>query len=111
MAIKRIGDILLEERLITPDQLNQALKVKTRDERLGKCLIRLGYVTESQILSVLEATTGVQRISLAKYSLDETILALIDEDFARRNKVIPLKVEGVHLFVAVNDPLDFAVVE
>lgn len=111
MAIKRIGDILIEERVITPEQLSQALKVKAKDERLGECLIRLGYVTESQVLSVLENTTGVQRISLAKYNLDETILALIDEEFARRNKVIPLKVEGQHLFVAVNDPLDFAVVE
>lgn len=111
MAIKRIGDILIEERVITPEQLNQALKVKEKDERLGECLVRLGFVTESQVLQVLENTTGVQRISLAKYSLDETILALIDEEFARRNKVVPLKVEGQHLYVAVNDPLDFAVVE
>lgn len=111
MAIKRIGDILIEERVITPEQLNQALKVKAKDERLGECLIRLGYVTESQVLSVLENTTGVQRISLAKANLDETILGLIDEEFARRHKVVPIKVEGQHLYVAVNDPLDFAVVE
>ena len=111
MALKRIGDILLEHRLITPEQLNEALAVKQPNERIGQTLVRLGYVSEGAILKTLETTTGIQRITLGKYDLDETILNLIDENFARQNKVVPLKVEGNHLHVAVSDPLDFGVIE
>ena len=66
MAVKRTGDILLEVGLITPEQLSTALKEKQAGERVGETLTRLGYVSEAQILKVLEQSTGVQRISLAK---------------------------------------------
>lgn len=111
MAVKRTGDILLEVGLITPEQLSTALKEKQPGERVGETLTRLGYVSEAQILKVLEQSTGVQRISLAKYSIDENALKLVNEDFARRKLVLPLKVEGNHIHVAINDPLDYGIGE
>lgn len=111
MAVKRTGDILLEVGLITPEQLSIALKEKQPGERVGETLTRLGYVSEAQILKVLEANTGVPRISLAKYNVDENAIKLVNEDFARRKLVLPLKIEGNHIHVAINDPLDYGIGE
>ena len=111
MALLRIGDILTQEKIITEDQLKKALKEKQSDERLGMTLIRLGYATEGQILKALENSTGVQRVSLSKYSYDDKVFELVDEDFCTRNNIIPLKIEGKNLHFATSDPLDFAVFE
>ena len=111
MAIKRIGDILLEEKVITPDKLSDAIRRKKPEERLGEALVRLGYTTEGQILKALENSTGIQRISLTKYALDESVLQLVDESFCRRNTMIPLRVETNSLIFAIADPLDFFVFE
>ena len=112
-VIKRIGDILIEQGMITPDQLTDALKQKLDNERVGQALVRLKYISEAQILKVLEAPTGIERVTLAKVDIDETALPLIDESFARQKKVLPLHVDtqkGI-LDIVINDPLDFGVIE
>ena len=112
-VIKRIGDILIENAMITPDQLDDALSKKLPNERVGQALVRLKYISEGQILKVLEASTGIERVTLAKVDIDETALPLIDEAFARQKKVLPLHVDtqkGV-LDIVINDPLDFGVIE
>lgn len=112
-VIKRIGDILIENAMITPDQLEDALAKKLPNERVGQALVRLKYISEGQILKVLEASTGIERVTLSKVDIDETALPLIDEAFARQKKVLPLHVDtqkGV-LDIVINDPLDFGVIE
>lgn len=112
-VIKRIGDILIENGMITPDQLSDALDKKLPGERVGQALVRLKYISEGQILKVLEASTGIERVTLSKVDIDETALPLIDEAFARQKKVLPLHVDtakGV-LDIVINDPLDFGVIE
>ena len=112
-VIKRIGDILIENGLLTPDQLSDALEKKLPGERVGQTLVRLKLISEGQILKVLEASTGIERITIAKVDIDETALPLIDEAFARQKKVLPLHVDvqrGV-LDIVINDPLDFGVIE
>ncbi len=111
MAIKRIGDILLKEKIITPKQLSRALENKKEEEKIGETLIRLKIVNEMQILKALETSTGVKRISLQNFDIQQSALNLINEDFCRRNDIIPLKVEGHKLLYATSDPLNFAVGE
>ncbi len=111
MAIKRIGDILLKENIITEAELKQALKEQKSEERLGETLVRLGIANEMQILKALESSTGVQRISLVNFTIDGSVLGLVDENFCRRNYIIPLRIEGNRLLFATSDPLDFAVIE
>lgn len=111
MALKRIGDVLLQEKVVTQAQLNEALKHKEKDERLGETLVRLNIANEMQILKALENSTGVQRLSLANYTIDEHVLTLVDENFCRRNVIIPLRIEGTKILFATHDPLDFAVIE
>ncbi|MBP5446313.1 MAG: Flp pilus assembly complex ATPase component TadA [Acholeplasmatales bacterium] len=112
-VIKRIGDILIENGMITADQLSDALDKKLPGERVGQTLVRLKLISEGQILKVLEASTGIERVTLAKVDIDETALPLIDEAFARQKKVLPLHVDtqkGV-LDIVINDPLDFGIIE
>jgi type IV pilus assembly protein PilB len=111
MALKRIGDVLLKEHVITEEELKKALKEQKTDERLGETLVRMKIVSEMQILKALEASTGVQRISLINFTIDSLVLGLIDENFCRRNNIIPLRIEGNRLMFATSDPLDFAVSE
>lgn len=111
MALKRIGDVLLQAKVINQKQLNDALKKKEENERLGETIVRLEYANEMQILKALEDSTGVQRVSLMNFTIDENVLKLVDESFCRRNTMIPLRIEGNRLMFATSDPLDFAVVE
>jgi type IV pilus assembly protein PilB len=111
MALKRIGDILIKEQVISELELKDALSKQEPNERLGETLVRLEICTEMQILKALEDSTGVQRVSLQNFTIDEHVLSLIDEAFCRRNILIPLRLDGNKLMFATHDPLDFAVFE
>lgn len=108
---KRIGDILIESGLVTPEQIEFAISVKEPDEKLGDTLIRIGYVTENQVMEALEIQLGVKKISLNDYKLNESILRLISEEYARENLVVPVTFEEGKLVVAVADPLNYYVVD
>jgi type IV pilus assembly protein PilB len=111
MALIRIGDLLVQEKIITAAQLKTALSQQEPGERLGETLVRLDITSEAQILKALETSTGIRRVSLANFKIDEVVLTLVDEAFCRRNTIIPLKIEGTRLIFATSDPLDFAVFE
>ncbi len=111
MAIKRIGDILISEKLLTKADLERVLKNKKEDEKIGETIIRMNLLNEMQILKALETSTGVKRVALRNYDFDMKALQLIDEDFCRRNVIIPLKIEERKVFFATADPLNFNVVE
>lgn len=108
---KRIGDILIESGLVTPEQVEFAISVKEPNEKLGDTLIRIGYVTENQVMEALELQLGVKKITLNDYKLNESILRLISEEYARENLVVPVTFEEGKLVVAVADPLNYYVVD
>jgi len=111
MALKRIGDVLVQANIITHKQLEDALKKQEQNERLGETIVRLQYASEMQILKALEDSTGVQRVSLLNFTIDEQVLKLVDESFCRRHVMIPLRIDGNKLMFATSDPLDFSVTE
>ncbi|NPV28505.1 MAG: type II secretion system ATPase GspE [Firmicutes bacterium] len=107
MHRRLLGDILVEYNLITPAQLEEALKVQRETgERLGEVLVRLGYVSEDDILEVLEYQLGIPRVSLADKPLSPDLVRSLPESLIRRHKVLPLRKEGSTLTVAVADPLN-----
>ena len=111
MPLKRIGDILIKEKLLTQKQLVKALENKQPEEKIGETLIRLKMLNEMQILKALETSTGVKRVSLTNYVFEPSALKMISEDFCRRNIIIPLKLEGKKLQFATSDPLNFSAIE
>ncbi len=111
MALKRIGDILVEEKLLTKAQIDQVLKEKQPNEKTGEAIVRLNLLNEMQILKALEKTTMVKRITLTDYEFDKRAFKLLDEAFCRRHVVIPLKLDNHRILFATSNPLDFEVVE
>jgi type IV pilus assembly protein PilB len=108
---KRLGDLLVEAGLITPEQLQEALKEKAQGQKLGDVLLQLGYITEQQLIEVLEFQLGIPHVSLYRYPIDPKLTSLVPKEFAKRNMLIPLKKEGDRLLVAMADPLDFFAID
>jgi type IV pilus assembly protein PilB len=109
---KRLGDLLIEARLITKEQLDKALTVqKKTGERLGKVLINLGYITENNIIEVLEFQLGVPHVELAGMVITREIVATIPVALAERYQIIPLKKEGRRLTLAMVDPTNFFAID
>lgn len=108
----RLGDLLIKVGLLTPEQLDQALKEQKRTgERLGKILARLGLVSEKDILEVLEFQLGIPKVVLADYRLDPEVVKLIPEGLARRYLAVPVRKDGNRLLVAMADPLNLTALD
>ncbi|MDG5786865.1 GspE/PulE family protein [Evansella sp. AB-P1] len=113
MAIerKRLGDLLVETGLITEDQLQEALNLKTGNQKLGDVLLQQGYITEQQLIEVLEYQLGVPHVSLYRYPIDPKMTNIVPKEMATRNNVMPLKLEGDKLYVAMADPMDYFAID
>ncbi len=104
MAV-RIGELLLKEKLISPDQLQQALtQQKTGGGKLGYNLVKMGFVKDEQITSLLSKQYGVPAINLAQFKIDLTIVKLVPTETARKYQIIPLSRSGSTLTIAMTDP-------
>jgi type IV pilus assembly protein PilB len=104
MAV-RIGELLLKEKLITPDQLQQALtQQKSNGGKLGFSLVKLGFVRDEQITALLSKQYGVPAINLAQFKIDLTIVKLVPTETARKYQIIPLSRSGSTLTIAMTDP-------
>ncbi len=110
-ARKRLGDLLIEAGVITPEQLDYALSNKSRDEKLGDFLIRENYLTEQQLIEVLEFQLGVPHINLNQYSIDPELLQLVPGSLAKRAKIMPIRRDKNKLFIAMADPMDYFAIE
>ncbi|EKN65866.1 type II secretory pathway, ATPase PulE/Tfp pilus assembly pathway, ATPase PilB [Neobacillus bataviensis LMG 21833] len=108
---KKLGDLLVEEGLITPDQLQSTLDEKDPGQKLGDALLQRGYLTEQQLVEVLEYQLGIPHVGLFQYPFDTNLFSLITKEAAQRNLIIPLKREGNKLFVAMANPMDFIVID
>ncbi|MEK5036015.1 ATPase, T2SS/T4P/T4SS family [Paenibacillus sp. FSL R7-0302] len=114
MAIikKRLGDLLVENGIISEEQLQEALVDQRKTKRkLGDLLISQGYITEQQLIEVLEFQLGIPHVSLHKYHIDPAITQIIPESMAKRYQVLPFLKEGGKLMVAMADPLDYFAIE
>ncbi|HKU71986.1 MAG TPA: GspE/PulE family protein [Burkholderiales bacterium] len=87
----RLGELLVQQGLITTDQLSIALAEQRHNNvPIGRLLVRLGFVTESAIRDIMARTIGQESIDLAQVVADPEALRLVTQDFARRNRVLPI---------------------
>lgn len=108
---KKLGDLLKEAGLITELQIIEAIERKKADQKLGNALVEQGFITEKQLLDVLEIQLKLDSVSLYQYPLDPALADVVTKEFARSKLLLPIKIEGSHLLVAMNDPLDFYAIE
>ena len=102
---RRLGDLLVAERLITEAQLKQALaEQKGKTEKLGSILARLGFITEEQLIGFLSRQYGIPSITLTNIDVDTETLRLVPAQIARKYEVLPVKRIGGTLTLAMADP-------
>jgi type II secretory ATPase GspE/PulE/Tfp pilus assembly ATPase PilB-like protein len=108
----RLGDMLLEQRLITEDQLRIALlEQKTLGKPLGEALLTLGFITEEALRGALAANLGEVAISLKGIVADPRALGFISKPFAKRHTLFPVSFDAANneLLIASADPTDIVV--
>lgn len=115
---KRLGEMLIDDGLITKEQLDEALnlqKQSTEKVPVGELLVQLGYLSEEGLALTLSKKLGTKYVSFSDRSLainlDQNLDKLIDERTARDNLVLPMSKTTRHLAVAMWDPLNFVVID
>ncbi len=110
---KRLGDLLLEEQLITPNDLNAAIAEQQRSgQLLGATLVKLGFVSEQTLLRLLQQQLSLPLVDLNEVVVDEQVLACVKEELAKKYVALPIEIEGRStLVVAMADPLNVAALE
>jgi type II secretory ATPase GspE/PulE/Tfp pilus assembly ATPase PilB-like protein len=102
----RLGELLIQQGLITHDQLRIALtEQKTQNVPIGRLLVRLGFVTEAVIRDIMARTIGQESIDLAQVLVDADALKLVPQDFARRHRMLPIayNAEENQLVIAITE--------
>jgi type IV pilus assembly protein PilB len=101
----RIGDLLLKEKRITSEQLQQALNhQKAKGGKLGYNLVKMGFVKDEEITALLSKQYGVPSINLTQFEIDPAVIKLIPADTAQKYQIIPLSRAGATLTIAMTDP-------
>src|SRR5688572_17584876 len=104
MAV-RIGELLLKEKRITPEQLQEALNYQRQNGgKLGFNLIKLGFVKDDEITALLSKQYGVPSIALGQFDVDANVVKLVPSETALKYQIIPLSRSGATLTIAMTDP-------
>ena len=104
---KQLGELLIESKMITPQQLEEALKTqKEKGGLVGQVLIQLGFTTEEAIAQALTTQYGFPYLPLAGYEIDVEIAKIIPEKIARGYSLIAIDRVGMILTVGMADPLN-----
>jgi diguanylate cyclase (GGDEF)-like protein len=109
---KPLGQMLIEIGLITPEQLEQAIRrhVET-GERIGQILIRMKLVSSSDVGRCLQEKLSIDYVSLKNHMLTEDLARILDEEFIRTHRVVPIALQEGQLELAMVDPVDRDTIE
>lgn len=109
-----IGEVLIEQGVITKEQLDEGLKLlkaERNDRRLGEVLTDLGYVNEHVLLEVLGRSMGIEVVDLEFLQVDEHAVEKIPKQLALKYNILAVAMEGSVLTVVTADPLDLYALE
>src|SRR6266508_1233880 len=102
---KQLGQILLEQGLITNEQLERALgEHRSTARSLGRTLIDLGYIRERDLVMALAEQVGLDFVDLSEHQIDPLAATLLPEQLARRYRALPIGERDGKLLVAMSDP-------
>ncbi|MBL8922106.1 MAG: general secretion pathway protein GspE [Myxococcaceae bacterium] len=117
MARKRIGELLLERKVITPAQLEAGLSAQKRTrQRLGITLVQQGVLSEAQLAGALAASLGLPAVDLSKLQVDWSAVHMLRARFCENHEVFPFGIDGKgtaskRLLLAMSDPLNQAALD
>ncbi|GAI63142.1 unnamed protein product, partial [marine sediment metagenome] len=104
----RIGDILIEQGLISSKQLKEALEMQKsgNKKRLGEIFVEIGAISREELYGVLQYVYETEYVDLSNYVIDPEVISLIPQKAATRFKVIPISKNDDELVIAMANPLD-----
>ena len=112
---KRIGDILVEEGILTEEQLEEALKAaKAESKKIGEAITDLGFASEQDIAEALSSQLGFEYVNLSTVHIPDNVLSLINESVLRKHLMIPYAfVPNTinQVKVAMVDPMDMSAID
>ncbi|NLT20475.1 MAG: Flp pilus assembly complex ATPase component TadA [Syntrophomonadaceae bacterium] len=109
---KMLGDILVENGLISEEQLTQALAdQKNSKEKLGRILVRRGYITDDQLMEVLEFSLGIPRVQINRMEINPETVKLLPTNMLSKHHVLPLSVNQGRMTLIMADPLNFQAID
>ena len=108
----RLGDVLVEDRIITREQLSDALlrQKKGKNKHLGQILMEMGLLTQDEVTFALAKKLGIPRVHLRGFDLPAQMLSRVPADLAIQYNVVPLAEINGKLVVAMENPLDQTVI-
>ena len=107
MAKKRLGDVLLEQELITSEQLRECVAVQRQaGGNLATILVDKGYLDEEDLVITLSEQLSIPHIRVAHYNIPKEVLDEVPETLARQYQMLPVSITGDVLTLAMSDPLN-----
>ncbi|MEK7795464.1 MAG: ATPase, T2SS/T4P/T4SS family, partial [Candidatus Hydrogenedentota bacterium] len=107
LAKKRLGDVLLEQEMITEDQLKECIAAQRQSNTsLASVLVEKGYLDEEDLVVTLSEQLGIPHIRVAHYNIPQEVLDEVPETLARQYQMLPVSVTGDVLTLAMADPLN-----
>ena len=108
----RIGELLVQQKLITREQLTLALKQQTQSPlKLGRILVNNAFVTEEDISKTLATQLNIPFVNLRNFTIKSKLIRLITENQSRRFQAIVLEKRENSFLVGMVDPTDHKIVE
>jgi type IV pilus assembly protein PilB len=108
----RIGEQLVSENLVSREQLGKALEdARSNGTRVGFSLVKLGFLSEQDLVRALARQHRVPAVDLERVKLDPKIIKMIPADIAVKHQVLPLRRVGRVLTVAMANPTDLGVID
>jgi len=113
MAVKKLGELLVESALITEAQLQEALEEskKSSGVRIGAILVKKGYATEIDIAQTLSFQLNIPFIDISAATIDPEAIQLVNEKVSRKYLLLPLYIDDKVLMVAMSDPLNLNAID
>ncbi|MCK4267484.1 MAG: Flp pilus assembly complex ATPase component TadA [Actinomycetia bacterium] len=110
LASSRLEKIILDTKLVTPDQLIEA-KAAENGKSLLRVLDELGFASENEVASTLAKTLKLDLVDLNTFDIDPNVAILVDDGFAIRHRLIPIAREDNNLIVAMTDPANVIAID
>ena len=109
---KKLGELLVEHKLITHQQLMDALVLqKNTGKKLGEVLASQGLLNETDMMGFLQLQLGIKFVDLSRRRIDPKLASSVPLPIAQRYTLVPISLENGKLEVAMEDPLDFVALE
>lgn len=112
MSSLKIGEILVKQGLLKPDQFALAVEEQKKSgQRLTNAIVQLGFLKENQILRALEKNYAVPGVEVNTFEIDASVISMVPRDMCEKHTLIPLQRAGSTLVVAFADPSNIMVKE